>query len=206
MLRTFSRRLRVSPPMVVAFVALVVGLGGTSYAVAQLPKKSVGTKQLKRNAVARATIKKNAVNGAKVANDSLTGSDIDESSLGQVPSAAAAASAASAGNANHATASAMLDRIAYRTRAATVPAATPDPGDPTGDPVTRVAGATATCDAGQLASGGGAKVDDLENTAVIDSYPDGGGRGWSVRVGNDDAEAAHTFTVYVICVPAGAAG
>ncbi|MGH2945101.1 MAG: hypothetical protein ACRDPC_02325 [Solirubrobacteraceae bacterium] len=192
--------------MVVAFVALSVALGGTSYAVAQLPKKSVGTKQLKRNAVTRANIKKNAVNSSKVAKESLTGSDINESSLGQVPSAAAAGSAASAGTANHATASTMLDRIAYRTVEATVGPATPDPDDPAGDPVTRVAGATATCDAGQLATGGGAKVDDLENTAVIDSYPDAGGRSWSARVGNDDAAAAHTFWVYVVCIPAGAAG
>jgi hypothetical protein len=36
------------------------------------------------------TIAPNAVNGAKVANDSLTGDDINESTLGQVPSAASA--------------------------------------------------------------------------------------------------------------------
>jgi hypothetical protein len=198
MSRRWTRRLRVSPSMVVALIALSVALGGTSYAVARLPAKSVGTKQLKRNAVAGANIKKNAVNSSKVANDSLNGSDINESSLGQVPSAAAAASAA---NANHATASAMLDRMAYRTVGATVGAATGTPPDP----VTTVAPGTATCDAGQLASGGGARVDDLENMAVIDSYPDAGGRAWTVHVGNDDT-AAHTFTVYAICIPAGAAG
>jgi hypothetical protein len=39
------------------------------------------------------TIAPNAVNGAKVANDSLTGDDVNESTLGQVPSAANAANA-----------------------------------------------------------------------------------------------------------------
>jgi hypothetical protein len=44
-------RLRPSPALVVATVALIVALGGTSYAAFTLPKNSVGTKQLKNNAV-----------------------------------------------------------------------------------------------------------------------------------------------------------
>jgi hypothetical protein len=56
---------RPSPPMVVAFVALMVALAGTSYAAIQLPANSVGTKQLK----------KNAVTGKKVKNGSLKASD-----------------------------------------------------------------------------------------------------------------------------------
>jgi hypothetical protein len=200
MSRTLTRRLRVSPSMVVALIALSVALGGTSYAVVRLPAKSVGTKQLKRNAVAAAKIKKNAVNSSKVANDSLTGSDINESSLGQVPSAAAADSAA---NANHATASAMLDRVAYRTAARAVAGAGDDGA---GNPVTATAGGSAACDAGQLVAGGGVQVEDIAQMAVIDSYPDAGGRAWSARVSNDDIGVGHSFTVYAICIPAGAAG
>lgn len=46
------RNLRsVSPALVVATIALVVALGGTSYAVSQLPPNSVGTKQLQNRAV-----------------------------------------------------------------------------------------------------------------------------------------------------------
>ena len=41
---------RPSPPMMLAFVALLVALAGTSYAAVQLPANSVGTKQLKKNA------------------------------------------------------------------------------------------------------------------------------------------------------------
>jgi len=48
---------RPSPAMVVAFVALLVALGGTSYAVARLPANSVGPKQLKKNAVTSKKVK-----------------------------------------------------------------------------------------------------------------------------------------------------
>jgi hypothetical protein len=44
-------RRRPSGSMVVAFIALLVAMGGTGYAAIALPKNSVGTKQLKKNAV-----------------------------------------------------------------------------------------------------------------------------------------------------------
>ena len=40
-------RLRPSPAMVVAFIALFVAISGSSYAVTRLPTNSVGPKQLK---------------------------------------------------------------------------------------------------------------------------------------------------------------
>jgi hypothetical protein len=45
------RRLRPSPAMVVASVALLVALGGTGYAALHLPANSVGTAQLQNGAV-----------------------------------------------------------------------------------------------------------------------------------------------------------
>jgi hypothetical protein len=50
-----------SPAMVVATAALIVALGGTSYAVVALPKNSVGAKQLRKNAVTSAKIKNGTV-------------------------------------------------------------------------------------------------------------------------------------------------
>lgn len=97
--------------MVVAFAALMVALGGTSYAVTQLPARSVGSKQLQRDAVTRVKLKRESVTGAKVARDTLTGRHIKEAALGQVPSAAVADRVA---NADHATAAAALDKITYR--------------------------------------------------------------------------------------------
>ena len=50
-------RLRPSPAMVVACIALTVALGGTSYAAIKLPKNSVGPKQLRKNAVTSLKVK-----------------------------------------------------------------------------------------------------------------------------------------------------
>jgi hypothetical protein len=61
--------------MVVALVALVVALGGTSYAATQLSKNSVGPKQLKSSAVTTKKIKRNAVTSPKVRNGSLVAAD-----------------------------------------------------------------------------------------------------------------------------------
>ena len=74
---------RPSPAMVVASLALLVALGGTSMAAAtQLARNSVGTPQLKDAAVSNPKIKNNAVNSAKVANKSLLRSDF---APGQLP-------------------------------------------------------------------------------------------------------------------------
>src|ERR1044072_1776045 len=51
------RRYVPSPAMVVACIALAVALTGTSYAIAVLPRNSVGTPQLKRGAVVSAKVK-----------------------------------------------------------------------------------------------------------------------------------------------------
>jgi hypothetical protein len=60
-----------SPAMIVALIALFVALGGTSYAVTQLPRNSVGTPQIKNN----------AITGTKVKDRSLSASDFAAGSL-----------------------------------------------------------------------------------------------------------------------------
>jgi hypothetical protein len=96
-----------------ATVAVFVALGGSSYAALSLPKKSVGTKQLKRN----------AVTSSKVRNGAITGADVNESSFGQVPSAATAANAtnatnaANAANAGHATKADQATNAGHATNA-----------------------------------------------------------------------------------------
>ena len=71
-----------SPAMLVACVALVVALGGVSYAAGVMPANSVGTAQLKKNAVTGAKLKNNAVTGRKVKDRTLTGADFR---AGQLP-------------------------------------------------------------------------------------------------------------------------
>jgi hypothetical protein len=60
------RRGRPSPALVVSIVALIVALGGTSYAAFSLPKNSVGTRQLKNGAVTTGKLKNGAVTKAKL--------------------------------------------------------------------------------------------------------------------------------------------
>jgi hypothetical protein len=62
---SFSVR-RPSPALVVSIVALVVALGGTSYAASTWPQNSVGTKQLRNGAVTNTKIKDGAVTKAKL--------------------------------------------------------------------------------------------------------------------------------------------
>ncbi len=67
---------RPSPAMVVACVALLVALGGTSVAaVSQLARNSVGPAQLQFGAVTNPKIRSNAVTSAKVRNRSLLRAD-----------------------------------------------------------------------------------------------------------------------------------
>jgi hypothetical protein len=61
-----SGKVRISPAMVIALVALLVALGGGAYAAFKLPKNSVGTKQ----------IQKNAVTGSKIKDGSLKPADL----------------------------------------------------------------------------------------------------------------------------------
>ena len=70
-----------TPAMIVACLALIVALGGVSYAASVLPTNSVGTAQLQKKAVTSGKIKKNAVTGAKVKDGSLGAADFKASQL-----------------------------------------------------------------------------------------------------------------------------
>lgn len=68
-------RKHLNPSLVLSVAAVFIALGGTSYALTQLPKNSVGPKQ----------IKKNAVNSNKVKDRSLLAKDFRK---GQLPKGA----------------------------------------------------------------------------------------------------------------------
>jgi hypothetical protein len=68
----------------VAYVALFVALGSTSYA-ATVSRNSVGSAQLKRNAVRTADIRNNAVTSAKIRNRSVRAQDLAADVLTQGP-------------------------------------------------------------------------------------------------------------------------
>ena len=56
-------------------MALIVALGGTSYAAVVLPRNSVGSSQLKKNAVISSKVKSEAVTSSKVKDRSLLARD-----------------------------------------------------------------------------------------------------------------------------------
>lgn len=82
---------RPSPAMIVAMIALVVALGGTSYAATKLSKNSVGVKQIKRNAVTSSKIKANSVTSSKVKDHALLARDFQAGSLPKGPRGATGA-------------------------------------------------------------------------------------------------------------------
>jgi hypothetical protein len=80
--------------MIVALLALLLALGGTTYALT-IPRKSVGPKQLKKNAVTKKKIKSKAVDRSKIKDDAIDSSKVEAGSLlandlgaGQLPTGA----------------------------------------------------------------------------------------------------------------------
>jgi hypothetical protein len=102
-------RQHLSYANVMATVAVVIALGGSSYAVAT---SSIGSRQLKNNAVRSTDLKHNDTRARDVRNgtlagidvraDALTGADVLESTLTTVPSASTAKRAHDADAAAHA--------------------------------------------------------------------------------------------------------
>jgi hypothetical protein len=81
-------RSRLSSAHVIAFVALVLAVTGTSVA---LPgQNSVDTGDIKANAVTSSDIRQKTIKGGDVGNNALGANQIKESSLAEVPTAASA--------------------------------------------------------------------------------------------------------------------
>jgi hypothetical protein len=97
---------RPSASLVVAFVALFVALGGVGYAAA-----TIGSAAIVDNSIKSKDVRNEGLRGKDVGANTLKGADIDESSLGQVPSAANADSAATAANATNAANAANADTV-----------------------------------------------------------------------------------------------
>jgi hypothetical protein len=96
MSRIASRR--PSASLVIACLALFVALGGVGYAAA-----TIGSAAVVDNSLRSKDVRNNDLRGKDIRTNTLKGGDIDESSLGQVPSAASADNAAHATSADSAT-------------------------------------------------------------------------------------------------------
>jgi len=168
-------RKRITFANVTSFLALFVALSAGSYAAVKLPANSVGSKQIKAKAVTSAklgskavtspkvaanaingsNVAANALDGSKVKDGSLSGSDINLTTLGKVPSAASADTAGSA----------AIARLKAATGVGTSRANTS--GNVPFD------SATATCDSGLVATGGGVELSDPADQLILDSFRTG---------------------------------
>lgn len=161
---------------VTATMALIVALGGTSYAVTRPPANSVGSKQLRKQAVTNSKLRSNAVTSAKVRNGSLRGQDFK---AGQLP----AGPRGPAGATN-----------IVRRRVGSLAVA---PG--------AVGPVTMTCSSGERAIAAGVEGDGVAFTpstfTVTESFPRTTGdvpTGWYVEARNN-ASAPSQFLGYVVC-------
>ena len=187
---------RPTPAMIVACIALGVALSGTGIAavMATLPANSVGTVQLKNN----------AVTAVKVRNGSLTKADFR---AGQLPtgipgSPGPAGPQGLKGDTGPAGAPGIVGEVTLHSASVSVPAYT-------SVTVYSNRSVTANCDSGEKGIGGGTNwtgEGDATQLVTVLSAPvyDSSAKkitGWRARGGND-TNAAHSFTVYVLCTKA----
>jgi hypothetical protein len=189
---TVIRRNLAPPAMIVACVALLVALGGVSYAAAVLPKNSVGTAQLQKQSVSGAKLKNNAVTAAKVKNGSLLAADFK---AGQLPAGPQGQQGAK-GDPGTAGAPGATKVVMRETSVTTANG--------------QNGYAIASCQPGEVATGGGWTL----NSGNIDNFhtfgdhpvksggaPAGAGDrpvGWRVSVWNASGQT-NSWRVYVIC-------
>jgi hypothetical protein len=187
---------RPSPAMVVACLALIVALGGTSVAaVSQLvPRNSVGPRQIIAGAVTGPKIRANAISSAKVANRSLLRIDFAQGQLPAGPTGPPGPAGA-AGPAGPAGAAGVIGAITVRTASVQV-----TPGQ--SGRITR------NCEGNERAISAGTSWSHDDTTKLLYTSelrpqlnPQNqviGFLGWG-RNGTGVGQETSTFTVHVLC-------
>ena len=217
-----------SPAMVVAAVALLVALGGTSMAaVTAVPNNSVGTSQLKANAVTNPKIANNAVSNAKLANDAVTGNKIKNGQVVSADLADGAVTAAKLGSsaatmakiaANSVDSARVVDHSLLKVDFAPgqVPTGPPGPPGPAGTvgklvlrkstitvPANNSSATTASCNSNEQAVSGGAIWSDQGDLTLLlvysaPVYSGNKATGWTAR-GRNSTGKSREFNVDVLC-------
>jgi hypothetical protein len=200
-------RRRPSPALVVACIALIISLGGTSFAaVSQLGRNSVGTIQLQNGAVTNPKLRNNAVTSAKVANRSLLRSDF---APGQLPAGPTGPQgpAGPAGPPGPAGPSGVIGSVTVRQASVNVPGSTSDKPTPNTLWLTRTVTVACNSNERSMSAGTGwsADADNLELATVYmkPTITSGNVVGWSAKGANNARDGEdHTFTLYVLCYQA----
>lgn len=190
---------RPSPAMVVACLALLVALTGTSVAaVTALAPGSVGTPQLRANAVTAPKIKNRNVTGAKIARNAVTGSLVLNGSLTKADFVASSLPAGPPGPAGPAGPAGAIGPVTVRQAGVVVP------GGVAQNSAYSTRSVTVNCNPNEKAISAGTGWSDdaadrelwvqritpiLTNNAVT---------GYRATGGNDSGNSS-TFTLYVLC-------
>jgi hypothetical protein len=189
---------RPSPAMVVACLALLIALGGTSVAaVSQVARNSVGTAQLRTGAVTNAKLRNNAVTSIKVANRSLLRADF---APGQLPAGPTGPQgpAGPTGPAGPAGPAGAIRAITVRTNSVNVDGGTAENGE------YNSARVTMSCQSNERAISAGtswstdATARELM-TGEIEPILTGGQVTGYNAVGLNDSGTESTFTLHVLC-------
>lgn len=214
--------------MVVAGLALLVALGGTSVAaVTAVPNNSVGTSQLKANAVTNPKIANNAVNAAKIASNAVTSAKVASNAVTNAKIANNAVTSSKLNNAsvtmakiaNNAVDSArVVDHSLLKVDFAVgqIPAGPPGPPGPAGTvgklvlrkstinvPTNNSSATTASCNSNEQAVSGGAIWSDQGDLALLlvysaPVYSGSKATGWTAR-GRNSTGKSREFIVDVLC-------
>jgi hypothetical protein len=167
---------RPSPAMVVAVLALFIAMAGTSYAAIKLPANSVGSKQIKTNAVVSSKIKDGSLTRKDFAASQLPAG---AQGLQGLPGAAGAPGAQGAQGPEGQPAVTFIDVVSS---------------------VAGTGAQTATCPAGEIATGGGG---DSSDGLVATSRPVINGAGlpiaWTATAKLGTGTAANV-TAWAVCV------
>jgi len=186
--------------MIVACLALLVALGGTSIAAVNqlVPANSVGPRQLQFGAVTNPKIRDNAITSAKVANRSLIRSDF---APGQLPAGPTGPQgpAGPAGAAGAAGPAGVIGAITVRASSISVDGGTAENGAYNSQRVTRL------CEGNERAiSAGTSWSDDAAGRELMtgEIEPQLNAQNQVVgflAVGLNDSGNTSTFTVHVLC-------
>jgi hypothetical protein len=176
-----------SPAMIVACAALIVTLGGVSYAAGVLPKGSVGTAQLQKKAVTASKLRANSVNGLKVKDGSLAASDFKAGQLPQGPKGDPGAQGPKGDKGDPGVAQVTVRISNFMSI-----------------PANSVKAAVAHCQPGEVALGGGAST---QSGVVMEASNHDGPyeapNGWWANLRNTNAYTVNGPTVEAVCARVG---
>ena len=212
---------RPSPGMVVAGIALLVALGGTSVAaVTSVPNNSVGTAQLKNGAVTNPKLANNAVTGTKIKDGQVLATDLASNAVTNAKLANVSVTLSKVSN-NAIDSARVQDHSLLKVdfQPGQLPVGPPGPQGPAGPAGTigkliqrketvtvganNSSAATVSCKSNEQAVSGGAAWADQGDFALtlVSSAPVYGGAkatGWTAR-GRNQTSKGREFSVLVLC-------